>query len=242
MAEWPPLLIYAVIAVSVIIENFFPPSPSDVFVVLAGFLSHRGTTDPLTIFLVAWCFGVGGAVLVYGSVRHYGRRFLETAFGRRLITPGTFAALEREYLRFGMAGIFFFRLLPAFRAVVAPFAGFVNLPPRRTLPPIALACGLWYGGLTLLGSTVGSEWSRIQSVLGRLNQGLGLAAGIVFLIIVVLILRRRRSARKARLAELTPFDPLHPKEPALMVDGLPVISAKALETARLAQRDAPPDR
>jgi membrane protein DedA with SNARE-associated domain len=121
-----------VIAVSVVLENFFPPSPSDVFVVLAGFLAHRGTTDPLTIFLVAWGFGVGGAIVVYASARGFGRRFLETRFGRRLITPGTFAALEQEYLRFGMAGMFFSGC-PAFRSVVAPFAG-LSISPRRALP------------------------------------------------------------------------------------------------------------
>lgn len=227
---------------SVILENFFPPSPSDVFVVFAAFLAHRGTTDPLTIFLVAWGFGVAGAIAVYWSARKFGRRFLETRFGRQLITPGAFAALEREYLRFGMAGMFFFRLLPAFRAVVAPFAGFVNLPPRRALPPIVLACGLWYAGLILLGGAVGSEWSRIQAVLGRLNQGLGLIAGIVFVIVVVWLVRRRRAVRRARLEGLTPFDPLRPEQPAPIVGGLPVISGESLEQARLARRAAPPDQ
>jgi membrane protein DedA with SNARE-associated domain len=230
------------IAVSVVVENFFPPSPSDVFVVLAAFLAHRGTTDPLSIFLVAWGFGVAGAIAVYVGARSFGRRFLETRFGRRLITPGTFAALEREYLRFGVAGMFFFRLLPAFRSVVAPFAGFVNLPPRRALPPIVLACGLWYAGLILLGGAVGSEWTRIQTLLSRLNEGLGLVAGIVFILLVVWFVLRRRATRRVRLAELAPFDPLHPEQPAPMLHGLPVISADALEQARLARRDASPDR
>ena len=57
------------IAISVIIENFFPPSPSDLFVVLGAFLTYRGTMEPLTIFLVAWGFGVAGAVLVYWASR-----------------------------------------------------------------------------------------------------------------------------------------------------------------------------
>lgn len=237
MAQWPPLLIYAVIAGSVVIENFFPPSPSDVFVLLAAFLTNQGTMDPLTIFLVAWGFGVGGAVAVYWSSLRFGRRFFETRFGRRLITPGAFASIEREYVRFGMAGIFFFRMLPAFRAVVAPFAGFVNLPARRALPPIVLACGVWYGGLTLLGSSVGSNWSTIRGWLGRLNTGLGIIAGLLAIAIVLWVLKRRREARRERLAALTPFDPAHPERPAPMVGGLPQIDPGALEEARRAREE-----
>jgi membrane protein DedA with SNARE-associated domain len=192
-----------VIAVSVIIENFFPPSPSDVFVVLAAFLTHRGTMEPVTIFLVAWGFGVGGAVLVYWASR-----------------------------RFGMLGMFIFRLLPAFRSVVAPFAGFVNLPAGRTLLPIVLATGLWYASLTFLGTKLGSEWETINATLRRLNTGLGIAAGIVLLVLVLWFLRRRKALRRARIAELTPFDPLHPERSVPIVGGLPDISGAELEAAR----------
>ena len=219
------------IAVSVVVENFFPPSPSDVFVVLAAFLAQRGTLEPLHIFLVAWLFGLGGAVLVYWASRRYGRRFFAGRLGRRLITPGTFAAIEKEYLRFGVAGIFFFRMLPAFRSVVAPFAGLVNLGPARTLLPIALACGVWYGGLVLLGGAVGSEWEHIRETLSRLNRGLAILAVLAAAMLAVWLLRRRRTG-KARLETLQPFDPLHPERPAEMEQGLPQVSVEELDEAR----------
>jgi membrane protein DedA with SNARE-associated domain len=226
-----------VIAVSVVIENFFPPSPSDVFVLLAAFLTHQGTLEPLTIFLVAWIFGVAGAVAVYWSSRKFGRRFFETPVGRRLISPGAFAAIEREYVRWGMAGIFFFRMLPAFRAVVAPFAGFVNLPAQRALPPIVLACAVWYGGLTILGSAVGSEWTAIKAYLGRINLGLGIVAGVVLAAILFVAIRRRNERRREKLASMAPFDPANPERPAPMVDGLPVIDSEALEDARRTEEE-----
>lgn len=236
------MLILTVIALSVILENFLPPSPSDVFVVLAAFLTHRGTMEPLTIFLVAWGFGTAGAVLVYWASRRFGRRFFHSRLGRRVISPGTFAAIEREYLRFGMLGMFVFRMLPAFRSVVAPFAGFVNLPPARALVPIALASGTWYAALTLLGTKVGSEWETINATLRRLNTGLGVAAGIVLVVLLIWFLRRRKALRRARIEELEPFDPLHPERPVPIVEGLPNISGAELEAARRRRigRDAEP--
>lgn len=199
--------------------------------------------DPLTIFLVAWGFGTSGGIAVYAVSRKFGRRFFAGRFGRRLLSPGTFAVIEREYVRFGIVGMFLLRMLPAFRAVVAPFAGLVNLSPARAILPIAAACAVWYGGLVLLGTTVGSEWTTIWTTLGRLNRWLAiLAAGLV--VAVVLWLRRRRNElRQARLDSLTPFDPAHPDQPAAMEGGLPRISVDQLEEARRARRrDAAADR
>jgi membrane protein DedA with SNARE-associated domain len=224
-----------VIALSVVVENFFPPSPSDVFVLLAAFLAQRGSMRPLTIFLVAWVFGVAGAVLVYWAAWRFGRRFFRGRLGKRLITPGTFASIEREYLRFGVIGIFFFRMLPAFRAVVAPFAGLVNLHPARTLIPIACACAVWYGGLVLLGHEVGSNWQSIEGMLGKLDRGLWIAALVVLALLSAWILRRRRAGR-ARVASLQPFDPRFPDQPAELEEGLPRISAETLDAARRARR------
>ena len=220
------------IALSVFVENVLPPSPSDVFVVLAAFLVHRGTMNPITIFLVAWGFGTAGGIVVYLVARSFGRRFFAGRVGRRLISPGTFAAIEREYLRFGVLGMFLFRMLPAFRSVVAPFAGFVNLSPARAILPITAACAVWYGGLVLLGTTVGSEWETIRTTLGRLNTGLGIVAFILLAGLVLWVRKRRREARQERLAGLRPFDPARPDQPALMEGGLPQISAEDLEQAR----------
>ena len=224
------------IAASVFVENFFPPSPSDVFVVLAAFLSHRGHLRAGTIFVVAFGFGVLGAVTVYWASRRFGRRFFQGRLGRRLITPSTFAAIEREYLRFGVVGIFLFRMLPAFRAVVAPFAGLVDLGPARTLIPITLACAVWYGGLVILGVTVGSNWEAIEGLVGRLNQTLWIVAGVVLVVIVFLVLRRRKTG-KEKLAALAPFDPLDPARPAELEGGLPQISVEELDEARRVRKE-----
>jgi hypothetical protein len=121
--------------------------------------------------------------------------------------------------------------------VVAPFAGFMNLSPRRALLPIVLASGAWYGGLTLLGSAVGAQWETIRGIFGRLNRGLGIAAVAALVLLVLWIFRRRREGRRARLAGLTPFEPLHPERPAPMLDGLPIISSRELEAAREAERE-----
>ena len=81
-----------------------PPVPSDAAVALGAFLSHRGVTRPLAVFLVTWIANLLGAAGVYLAARRYGRRLFATPTGRRLLAPRSLALIEREYLRLGTGG------------------------------------------------------------------------------------------------------------------------------------------
>ena len=182
---------YVVIGISTFLENVFPPTPSDVAVALGAFLTHRGVTVAMTVFLVAWLSSTVGAVVVYGLSRRYGRTLFNGRIGRRLLSPHAIATIEREYLRFGIAGIFLGRMLPGVRSFVAPFAGLINLSPAKALVPMVLASGVWYGSITAVGALLGSEWERINRLVTGLNQTLGLIAAVAVLVIAVALIRRR---------------------------------------------------
>jgi membrane protein DedA with SNARE-associated domain/uncharacterized tellurite resistance protein B-like protein len=189
--------VYVVLALLAAIENILPPVPADTAVALGAFLTHRGVTTLPAVFAVTWAANVLGAAGVYFAARKYGRRLFATPAGRRLLAPGSIAVIEREYIRFGIFGIFIGRFLPGIRAVVAPFAGLVNLSAPRALIPIAIASGLWYGGVALVGAAIGSRWEQIEAMLGRVNRTLGLLALLVIAVIATVVLvRRRRSARQ----------------------------------------------
>jgi len=196
LASWPPGLVYALILASCFVENAFPPSPSDVFVVMASFLSHRGSYDPLMVMLTALVGGVAGAVTVYTIARRNAASFGRTRLGRAVLPPEATAFLLKEYGRYGALGLFLTRLLPGFRSVVAPFAGLSGLGPFAALAPIVLACVAWYAALTLIGSRLGAEWEAIRRVLDDLNDVLLVAALALAAAIGWRLVRRRR--RKAQ--------------------------------------------
>jgi membrane protein DedA with SNARE-associated domain/uncharacterized tellurite resistance protein B-like protein len=187
------------LAVTAFLENCFPPTPSDVAVALGGFLTHSGVTTPWTVFLVAWGASSVGAVVVYSLARRYGRGLFAGRLGRKLLSPHAVATIEREYLRFGIAGIFIGRLLPGVRSFVAPFAGIVNLSPVKSLVPMILASGIWYGGLTLAGTTLGAEWESISRFISGLNRTLAYTGGAIGLLVIGLLIMRRFRRREERL-------------------------------------------
>ena len=180
-----------------------PPVPSDAAVALGAFLSSRGLTTPLGVFAVTWLSNLAGAAAVYFMARRYGRRLFATRVGRRLLAPRSLAIIEREYLRFGVAGIFISRFLPGIRAVVPPFAGLVGLSAVRTLVPMGIASAIWYGGITILGSVIGTEWERISRIITGVNRTLGIIAAIAIAAGVVWYLRRRRQRARDRIWHAT---------------------------------------
>ncbi|MDH4347645.1 MAG: VTT domain-containing protein [Gemmatimonadota bacterium] len=201
LADLPPYLIYATVAFATLVENVLPPMPSDLAVALGGFLSQRGILSPAGLWLAAWLPNMAGALGVYLLARRFGRDFLASRLGRRLIPADALLGVEREYLRFGLAGIFFSRLLPGFRSIVAPFVGLVNLPPWAVLTPMGVAAALWYWALIWAGAKVGAEWDEIRSFVGRLNLTMAVIATTATLALAIWVWRRatREAPQRRRL-------------------------------------------
>lgn len=231
MSQLPPAAVYTVLALLAAVENVLPPVPSDAAVALGALLSVRGVTTPLGVFLVTWVANLAGAAGVYFASRRYGRRVFATATGRRLLAPRSLAIIEREYLRFGVMGIFVSRFLPGIRAVVPPFAGLVNLSPLRTLVPMGAASAIWYGGITLLGSVIGTEWERINRIITGVNRTLGIVALALILAGVAAFLLNRRRRQRERVWHAT-RDALDPVTPSFLA-GSDIAEGSARQAAAL---------
>jgi membrane protein DedA with SNARE-associated domain/uncharacterized tellurite resistance protein B-like protein len=188
----PPLAVYVVLGLLAAVENLVPPVPADTAVALGAFLSQRGVISLPAVYAVTLGSNIAGAAAVYLAARRYGRRLFSTSAGRRLLTPAALAAVEREYLRFGLIGIFVGRFLPGIRGVVAPFAGLANLSPARALIPMTLASAIWYGAISLLGAAIGARWQDIATLLGGINRSLAIAGVVVVAIVAIIWVRRRR--------------------------------------------------
>lgn len=204
LSQLSPLTVYLVIGASTFLENIFPPVPSDVAVALGGFLTQHGSVTPAVVWLLGWAANVAGTIAVYSVARRHGRRFVAGPLGRRLLPGDAILGLERDYLRFGVIGIFLGRLLPGFRSFVAPFAGLVNLPPLRALLPMALATGLWYALLVWAGARLGAEWAAISRFIHNLNQTLAIVAVVLAVGVAWWIWKGTRAAgpRRRRLLQV----------------------------------------
>jgi membrane protein DedA with SNARE-associated domain len=132
--------IYLAVGVLAAVENVFPLVPSDAgILVVAALVVREGPLDPWLLWGVATLGNTLGAIVPWLIARRFGPRFAQSRSGRRLLPPDMVSLVEREYVRFGLPGIFLCRLIPAVRFIVAPFAGLVGIGPLRTFAPLGLA-------------------------------------------------------------------------------------------------------
>jgi membrane protein DedA with SNARE-associated domain len=198
LAGLPPVAVYGVLALMAAVENVFPPFPSDTAIALGAFLAHRGVTEPWLVFVVTIVANMSTAMGMYWLASHHATTLFGSRIVRRFLSEDGIEHVRAEYQRFGIAGLFLGRMLPGFRAVVAPFAGLIRLGAWRAFVPMFLASALWYGGLIFIASALGSRLDRIVEVIGGVNRTLGIVSLVLVLGLVAwVVVRRRRAARRS---------------------------------------------
>jgi membrane protein DedA with SNARE-associated domain len=195
LAALPPTTLLPVMALLAAVENIFPPIPADVLVAFGGFIAARNQGSPLPSFLAIWIGNVVGALLMYWLGRRLGRAWIARRFH---LAPG--GANEKRltdwYVRFGTLGLFVSRFLPAFRAIVPPMAGALHLSFPRLSIAITLASAVWYGLITWLAFTAGSNWETLAAQVARLGTWSGaIAVAVVAVGALAWWVNRRRGHR-----------------------------------------------
>lgn len=174
----PAAALYGSAFGAAVIENLFPPFPSDVVIGLAAFAAAQGSAVFAVTYALVLVGNVAGAALTYVV----GRRFGATGLRARLEARGLVKReqkLEQLYGRYGLAGLFIGRLIPGVRGLVPLAAGASELSATRTLAVVAVAAALWYGLLMGLAYHVGSSWEEYLDLTARVGRVVGLGGAVL---------------------------------------------------------------
>lgn len=191
IAGLPPAGIYAVIFALVAVENILPPVPSDFAVALGAFLAARGAVNPWIIYAGSVVANVGGALAVFEASKHYGKKFLKSRLGRRLVSEKAQERIEKLYRKYHLWGILVSRLLPVYRTIVPPFAAAIGLPASKALPPVAVATAIYYAVLMSVSYALGKNLDAVERLVGHIGIGLLIAAVLVTLAIILLVWKKK---------------------------------------------------
>lgn len=157
-----------------ILENIFPPIPSEVIIPLAGYAAADGALNIVLVILVAALGTMVGALFWYSLGRVFGLSRLKRAsrtFGRWLtLSERDIDAAAEWFNAHGHKAVFFGRLLPVVRTLISLPAGLARMPLLRFLAYSFLGNVFWITMLALFGYFLQSQYERIGVYLNPVSD------------------------------------------------------------------------
>lgn len=181
------------LALLVMLENVFPPIPSEPVLTLAGVLATQGRMSLPLVLLASMLGSVVGALVLYESGARFGRARLVRIVERMpLASVADLERAEAWFDRHGQPAVFFGRFVPVVRSLVSIPAGIERMPRGRFVLLTSLGSGAWNAAFVLIGLQAGElvDLSTVSTVLN-----VSLLAGIALAVVVGVrrLLKGRRS-------------------------------------------------
>ena len=175
---------YPGLFVLLLLENVFPPLPSELILPLAGFLTGQGQMQFHWAVLAATAGSLAGAYVLYGLGAVLGEerlRGLIRDHGRwLLLCEADLDKAEGWFDRHGAEAVLFARVLPVVRSLVSVPAGLRRMPLWKFTVYTVIGTSVFDGALIGLGWWLGSRWELVEQYASWLEYGgLALLAGFV---------------------------------------------------------------
>ena len=160
---------YVLLAALILLENLFPPIPSELLLPLAGSRVAAGDFDYVVAVLAATVGSVTGALLLYALGRVGGRPLL-LRHGRLLrLDERRLDRADDWFDAHGARIVLFGRLVPGVRSVVSVPAGLSEMPVGRFVALTALGSTVWNAVLIGAGWALGSRWREATHLVESLD-------------------------------------------------------------------------
>ena len=175
---------YLAVGALILIENVFPPIPSEVILPLSGFLT---TTSHLTlpgVILASTVGSVLGAVLLYGIGRMISREGLVAFFESRPLRLLGFKGSDVErvvgwFETRGQVSVLLCRFVPGVRSLISIPAGTARMGLVRFTLYTLVGSLLWNTVLCTLGAAAGDTWHAVSGSVAWASDVVKLVIAVV---------------------------------------------------------------
>jgi membrane protein DedA with SNARE-associated domain len=175
-------------------ENIFPPFPSDVILVAAGYICALGRVDFWIVLLLSTLGSMLGFMTMYKIGSWFGMKIIET--GRfRFISMEKIHRVENWFSKYGYLVVVVNRFLAGTRAVISFFTGLSNLPLFKTVVLASISSFVWNTILLYAGKSLGTNWKSISTYLEAYGRIVIFASVIIILFFILKNLYSRRKSR-----------------------------------------------
>lgn len=176
---------YPGVFVLMLLENLFPPIPSEVIMPLAGYLVGEGGLALVPTILAGTLGSMLGTSLWYVIGAWIGAERLKRWAARRgrllTLSPSDVSTAQAWFDRRGGLAVLIGRMIPAVRTLISVPAGIARMPLPRFLAFTLLGSALWTGLLTAAGLLLSANYARVADVIDPLSKLVVAAVVLVYL-------------------------------------------------------------
>lgn len=192
-STFSPIWIYLTLFFFAFIENIFPPSPSDVVIVIGGSLIGTGDLNFILTLIFATIGSITGFMVMF---------YIGSTVDKKVIHSGRFKYIpinsidkvETWFRKYGYYVIVANRFMPGTRAVISFFAGISNLDPKRTFTLCFVSALLWNILMLYLGFVFGDNVAKVDEYLTTYSNIVIVVTVFVILFFIFRFFFRKRKS------------------------------------------------
>lgn len=179
------------------LESACMPMPSEVVLPFAGYMVFLNRFDMLSANIIVNAGSLIGSLAAY-TLGYYGGRPFLLKYGKYLfISNNHFNIADRWFEKYGVAAVFFGRLLPIIRTFISLPAGIARMDISKFIFYSLIGMIPWNFALIFAGYKFGQNWKNIAPMLRDYDYIIegAIAAAIIFLVVKYIRHRRLKSMK-----------------------------------------------
>lgn len=177
---------YIGIGLLILIENIFPPIPSEVILTFGGFMTTQSEMTVLGVIVISTIGSVLGAIILYLIGRLINKDVIEKWLDGKV---GKILRFKRDdvekanawFEKRGKLTVLFCRCIPIVRSLISIPAGMTKMAFIPFILLTTIGSAVWNTVLVVLGHVAGNSWEKISNVIDKFSD-------VILVILIALVI------------------------------------------------------
>lgn len=194
---------YIGIFLLIMVENIFPPIPSEVILLFGGFMTSVSKLTVIGVIISSTLGSLLGAIILYyvGKIFNKERltKIVEGRIGKILHLNGDDIDKANSWFNEkGLKTVFFCRFIPVLRSLISIPAGMNETKMSKFLIYTIIGSIIWNTVLTLLGYAFGSKWKSILKIFDTYSSLVTIILVLIFIGGLLYLFTKKKSKKYSK--------------------------------------------
>lgn len=193
---------YIGIFLLIMLENLFPPIPSEIILTFGGFMTIESSLSIIGVIVISTIGSlIGGIILYYiGKIFNVDTliKIVTSKYGKLLrIKPKDIKSADKWFDNKGNKAVFFCRFIPIVRSLISIPAGMSEMPMPKFIIYTFLGSAIWNTLLVLIGAFAGDKKDLIIDFISKSSDVILIILILLFIGFVIWFYKFKNKKRKA---------------------------------------------